>query len=359
MSSRSNLQEDAAQTTPTIVVPAGPAARSSGPRFALPEVGDTLFGFRLIHELGRGSFARVFLAAQEDLASRPVVLKISNLEGDEPQTMAMLQHTHIVPIHSVHEDKQAGLRAVCMPYFGGASLSAVLKEAGVGSITIRSGSQLVRALQAVQAPIPATEAGGAPQMLAGDPKVLTLLSEYQYPQAAAWIVARLAEGLQHSHNRGVLHRDIKPSNVILGMDGQPMLLDFNLAQVTRGDKVRVVFGGTINYMAPEHLRSIAARDHALARQVDHRADIYSLGMVLFEMLLGRSPFAETATYTPLPRLVEAMAWERGLVDPVSKEIAARRSLEPGEHHPHVPGAASGRSLSTGGTPGRGSATVSR
>ena len=296
-------------------------SEGSSPHFSLPEVGDKLFGFRLIHELGRGSFARVFLASQDDLASRPVVLKVSNLEGDEPQTMAMLQHTHIVPIHSVHEDKQAGLRAVCMPYFGGASLSAVVKAAGVGSVPVRSGAELVRVLQAVQAPIPAVEPSGASQAMTGDPKVLTLLKGYLYPQAAAWIVARLAEGLQHSHSRGVLHRDIKPSNVLLGMDGQPMLLDFNLAQVTRGEQVKVVLGGTINYMAPEHLRSLAARDRAIARQVDHRADIYSLGMVLFEMLVGRGPFAESASYTPLPLLVEAMAVERGRSAP-----SLRRSL---------------------------------
>jgi serine/threonine protein kinase/lipoprotein NlpI len=284
----------------------------SSPHFALPEVGDRLFGFRLLHELGRGSFARVFLASQEELASRPIVLKVSNLEGDEPQTMALLQHTHIVPIYSIHEDKRAGLRAVCMPYFGGASLSAVLKEAGVKRAPVRSGEELVRALQAVQAKLPA---GGSPESVSGDPKVLALLKSFSYPQAAAWIVARLAEGLQHSHSRGVLHRDIKPSNILLGTDGQPLLLDFNLAQVTRGEQVRVVLGGTINYMAPEHLRSFAARDHAMARDVDHRADIYSLGMVLFEILVGRGPFAESASYTPLPLMVEAMAVERGRAAP--------------------------------------------
>jgi eukaryotic-like serine/threonine-protein kinase len=259
----------------------------SSPHFSLPVVGDKLFGFRLVHELGRGSFAGVFLASQDDLASRPVVLKVSNLERDEPQTMALLQHTHIVPIHSVHEDKRAGLRAVCLPYFGGASLSAVLKQAGVGTVVVRSGEELVQALQAIQAPLPEAEPGGPPQTMAGDPKVLTLLKGCNYPEAAAWIVARLAEGLQHSHSRGVLHRDIKPSNVLLGMDGQPLLLDFNLAQVTRGERVRVVLGGTINYMAPEHLRLLAARDPAGARQVDHRADIYSLGMVLLAALRVR------------------------------------------------------------------------
>src|SRR5205807_767049 len=99
------------------------ASDCSGPPLALPSVGDQLFGFRLRQELGSGAFGRVFLAEQAELAGRLVVVKTSDTQGDEPQTLAQLQHTHIVPIHSVHEDLQAGLRAVCMPYFGGASLS--------------------------------------------------------------------------------------------------------------------------------------------------------------------------------------------------------------------------------------------
>src|SRR5581483_8940561 len=104
------------------------ASASAGCGLRLPEVGEHLFGFRLCGELGRGAFARVYLAEQADLAGRPVVLKVSAIDGDEPQTLAQLQHTNIVPIYSVHEDAAAGVRAVCMPYFGGASLSAVLQR---------------------------------------------------------------------------------------------------------------------------------------------------------------------------------------------------------------------------------------
>src|SRR5260370_34097036 len=96
---------------------------SSRNRPALPAPGTELFGFRLRCELGRGAFAGIFLAEDASLAGRPVVLKISTAEGDEPQTLAQVQHTHIVPIYSVHEDADLGLRAVCMPYLGGASLA--------------------------------------------------------------------------------------------------------------------------------------------------------------------------------------------------------------------------------------------
>ena len=98
-------------------------------------MGDELFDFPLRHELGRGAFARVFLAEQTGLADRPIVLKVSAIEGDEHQTLAQLQHTNIVPIYSVHEDTRAGLRAVCMPYFGGASLSSGITNALVRELT--------------------------------------------------------------------------------------------------------------------------------------------------------------------------------------------------------------------------------
>src|SRR5262245_34150091 len=121
----------------------------SGGTFKLPSMGDRLFGFQLRQELGRGSFARVFLAEQAELAGRSVVLKISSIAGHEPQTLAQLQHTHIVPIHSVHEDAAAGLRAVCMPYFGGASLNRVLGALWLAGRPPAQGKQLTEALARV------------------------------------------------------------------------------------------------------------------------------------------------------------------------------------------------------------------
>src|SRR5262249_25618750 len=151
------------------------------------------------------------------------------------------------------------------------------------------GKQLVAALAAVSSPgLPAEKT--APT----DCGALPLLARLSYVNAAAWIVARLAEALHHAHQRGVLHRDIKPSNVLLGADGQPMLLDFNLAENLPGEQAHAVatMGGTVAYMAPEHLRALALRDPALARRVDQRADLYGLGMVFYELLTHRRPFAQ-------------------------------------------------------------------
>ncbi len=321
-----------------------------------PDVGDVVFGFRLCGELGRGAFARVFLAEQKELAGRPVVLKLSPIEGTEPQTLAQLQHTHIVPIYSVHEDSEAGPRAVCMPYFGRASLSQVLRELWATTTLPTSGQQLVDALSKAQGPavqnrsaVPndATpdpdvaevarlrssmrESEGAEiatrpsssaasevlrlQLRGGDQTPLKHLSELSYVQATAWIIARLAEGLEHAHNRGVLHRDVKPSNVLISSDGQPLLLDFNLAQDQLDDAAEAAVGGTVSYMAPEHLRALMGRTPDLVRQVDRRSDIYSLGLVLFEMLTGHRPFDQSGSYSALLVQIEAMAAERSKVTP--------------------------------------------
>ncbi len=303
----------------------------------LPVPGDVAFGFRLRQELGRGAFAAVFLAEQPDLARRPVVLKISGIAGNEPQTLAQLQHTHIVPIHSLHEDPQKGLRAVCMPYFGGASLSRVLRALWDETSRPTRGDQMMEALAKVSSPSPAAS---NPRLQSTDHGVLTLLQGLSYVRAAAWVVARLATALQHAHQRGILHRDIKPSNILMAADGQPMLLDFNLAQNVYGGQAQAsaVLGGTVAYMAPEHLRALASRDPVQARKVDHRADIYSLGMVLYEMLAGCKPFDQSGSYSPLLSLIEVMALERSRSSPSlrhnrsdipwSLESIARKCLAP-------------------------------
>jgi tetratricopeptide (TPR) repeat protein len=132
-------------------------------------------------------------------------------------------------------------------------------------------------------------------------------------------VARLAEGLAHAHERGILHRDVKPSNVLIAADGQPLLLDFNLSQDQAADPAEAVLGGTVAYMAPEHLRAMARRS-APASLVDERSDLYSLGMVLYEMLTGRKPFEQSGSYSVFPLQLEAMATERSKVVPTARQL---------------------------------------
>jgi tetratricopeptide (TPR) repeat protein len=134
-------------------------------------------------------------------------------------------------------------------------------------------------------------------------------------EAAVWIVARLAEGLEHAHSRGLLHRDLKPANVLLAGDGTPMLLDFNLAAVVRPEKRegeirRALLGGTLPYMAPEHLDAFNPHGSTPPDAVDERSDIYALGLLLFEMLAGEHPFSEPPQGGPLVNTIARMIDER-------------------------------------------------
>jgi tetratricopeptide (TPR) repeat protein len=135
---------------------------------------------------------------------------------------------------------------------------------------------------------------------------LKRLEGLTYVETILWIGARLADGLAHAHERGILHRDLKPANVLLTDDGQPMLLDFNLSEdlgKAPGSAVALV-GGTLPYMAPEHLEAFGGSRHDL----DPRCDLYSLGVILYELLTGRAPF--TRRTGPSEKIVPEMIAER-------------------------------------------------
>lgn len=247
-----------------------------------PAPGADFAGFRLLRELGRGAFGRVYLAVQRDLADRLVALKVSVELSCESHTLAQLQHTNVVPIHSAH---QVGpFRAVCMPFFGATTLADVLRalrsrdgmpDSGEAFVTALASSSLDPGEAQAKPPAPATAA-------------LQTLRGLGYVQAVLWIGARLADGLAHAHERGIIHRDLKPANVLLTDEGQPMLLDFNLAADTkRGVAASAAsIGGTLPYMAPEALEAL----RGTRPPADARADLYSLGLILVELLTGRHPF---------------------------------------------------------------------
>ena len=262
-----------------------------------PEAGQTIAGFHLVEEIGRGAFARVFKAQERTLADRPVALKVSRAGSREPGALGRLQHTHIVPVHSYQTDPETGLHLLCMPYFGRVTLGRVLADPVVR--LAKEGSEIVGALDRLD------PAGG---LLAERPEGRIALAKRPYARAVAWWGARLAEALQHAHDRGVSHGDVKPSNVLITGDGLPMLLDFNLARepyLHEGEASTAALGGTLAYMAPEALEAMAEGNEA---GLDGRADLYSLGVLLHEAV-GTRPFAPPAgafsMTDPLRRAAEA------------------------------------------------------
>ncbi|QEL15456.1 tetratricopeptide repeat protein [Limnoglobus roseus] len=304
---------------PGSLPPASGRAVGSPPS-ALPDLHTRFLGFDLIEELGRGAFGRVYLARQGDLAGRLVALKVARGLFAESQTLAQLQHTNIVPIYSAHEAD--GVQAVCMPYFGRCTLAHVLAEIRARGDLPTTGEELVDTVRLGQTVTRSDPRNGTHRPLAapeiqvspagpeagadGRPadSMWARLAALSYPDAVVWVVAHLAAGLAHAHDRGILHRDLKPANVLLTDDGVPMLLDFNIAEDTkvRGPLRRVV-GGTLPYMAPEQLEAYA-RDEG---GTDGRADVYALGIILFEMLTGSRPFADVLgeTDTVVREMIEA------------------------------------------------------
>lgn len=281
-----------------------------------PKVGDRLADFDLIRELGRGSFGRVFLARQTDLADRRVALKVSGILPIEPERMAQLQHTNIVPIFSLH--RAESLQAICMPYFGDRTLADALREVVRRGTSPRSGG--VFAPDSSGAPaepnqVSILESADGRSLGTGVSAVVRRLS---YVDASVWVVARIAEGLAHAHQRGILHRDLKPANILLAADGRPMILDFNLSDdVVVGGRCGLMVGGTLPYMAPEHLRSVLT-----GQPTGCAADIYSLGVILFELLARRRPFPDRvgAVGEVLRRMIADRQGERPDVRHVNGQV---------------------------------------
>ncbi len=274
------------------------------------QVGDRFDDFELLTELGRGSFARVFLAWQISL-NRYVALKISADRGGEARTLARLEHDHIVHVYAetVHAARQ--MRVLCMQYVPGTTLAGVIDALAHRPRAEWSGQAILDAIDTL-----------SHQPAAFEPAALRdreILSGCDFVEAVCWIGARLAEAVAYAHSQDVLHRDIKPANVLLSRYGRPLLADFNVAFDPRrldSDKSDSL-GGTLAYMAPEHLDAWGQPQAAV---VDRRADIYSLGVVLFELLIGTRPFQETGEGSSPQKTIHTMAVTRRARAPGPRDV---------------------------------------
>jgi len=234
----------------------------------LQPIGMTLGPYRILERIGRGGMATVHKAYQPAL-DRYVALKVLPAHlTDEPgfaerfrreaRAVAKLEHPHILPIHDYGQEGE--LTYIAMRYVEGGTLKDLL----------------------------------------GKPLELRLIVD---------LIGQIGGALDHAHEHGIVHRDVKPSNVLLDRGNWALLTDFGVARMVEATQELTGTGvgvGTPAYMSPEQ---------GQGKKVDRRSDVYSLGVVLYEMLTGRVPFEAE---TPL-----AVVWKH-----VNEPLPLPRSINP-------------------------------
>ena len=257
------------------------------------QIGD----YRILAEIGRGGMGVVYEAEQESLGRR-VALKVlprnqysannSKLRfQQEARAAAKMHHTNIVPVFEVGEDGTHTFYA--MQLILGQSLDHVIEELKQAS----SGTNVERLHQ------PASSVGAASSTAIGASTFSGKLSESgsarhnKFYRSVAKLGLQVADALSFAHARGVIHRDIKPSNLLLDGDGVVWVTDFGLAKVDDGGLTQTGdFLGTLRYMSPERFQG----------KCDVRADIYGLGITLYELVVKRPAF-ESADRLKLIQLI--------------------------------------------------------
>jgi serine/threonine protein kinase len=244
LDSEINTQLEQSLTYGRLVTSNTPAGNSQMPTTFM-NVASALEGrYQILKELGRGGMGIVFQAYDKQLREQVAIKILSPLLSNNAEALERLKrevsaarritHANVIRIHDIAE--VSGLNYVSMEFFAGTNLKEFIKNAGQ----------------------------------------LSLMQAFQ-------IAGQICDGLEAAHNQGVIHRDLKSQNIIINPSNQIKIIDFGLAHTAhlQGMTATGLIMGTPEYMAPEQVEG---------KRVDERADIYSLGIILYELFTGQVPF---------------------------------------------------------------------
>lgn len=253
--------------------------------------------YRLLREIGKGGMGVVYEAEQQSLGRRVALKVLPGHSSLHPRAVerfqreaalaGRLEHPGIVPVHAVGESE--GVHYFAMEFIQGAPLDKVLGKLGDHSLTRIAGQDILEAV---------CEFTLRPETAKVPDETGSWLAEATHVEAVCRLVAQLADALQAAHEAGVIHRDIKPGNILVRPDGSTVITDFGLARETSGPSLtRTGEGaGTPYYASPEQLR-------ARRLEVDHRTDVYSLGVTLYELATLQRPFEGNTADEVLKRIL--------------------------------------------------------
>ncbi len=286
------------------------------------DVGKQIDDFDVLLRLGEGAFASVYLARQRSM-QRMVALKVSRDRGSEPQTLAQLDHPHIVRVYDQRILVEQRLRLMYMQHIPGGTLQDVIRHAKTTPPATWNGLTLLAAIDGC------LEKNGETPPL--ESATRRRLGGARWAEAICWLGARLAAALDYAHRRGVLHRDVKPANVLLTAEASPKLADFNVSFSSKldGATPAAYFGGSLAYMSPEQLEASDPDHPRQPEELDGRSDVYSLAVMLWELLTGSRPFGDESVFASMAETLKRLAEVRRAGIPASVIAALPRDLPPG------------------------------